>query len=461
MIFPLVVSFIYNGEDKLSFVVSIIILAIISFLLMGIRPNDKNFRMKDAFAVTGFAWLSFSLLGALPYCFSGCFTSIIDCFFESISGFTTTGATILIDIEALPKGILFWRNFSNWIGGVGVLMFMMAIMPSMNASSVNLLRAELSGPSPDKIVPKIRETAKIIYSIYISMTLLLIILFYFAGLSIYDALINSFSVAGTGGFSTLNLSITGYDNLAVEILITVFMFLFSISFTLYFFLFSKNYKKFFTDSELKVYFAIVIVAIIAITINITGFYGSIFKALRYASFQVSTVVSTAGFTTADYSLWPSLSQFILLLLMITGCCAGSTGGGVKIVRFILLLKLAKIELSKYFHPRSIQTVKINGKSISNDVVLKTGLFFYIYFAFFAISVLLISFDGKDILTNTTAVISMLSNIGPGLGNIIGPAGNYGSFSAFSKIILSFCMIAGRLEFFPVLVLFAPSIWKRY
>jgi trk system potassium uptake protein TrkH len=459
MLFPLIISIVYKGDDRLPFIISILIISTISFLLIQLKPTDKNFRTKESFTVTGLSWLSISIFGALPFLFSGYFNNIVDCLFESISGFTTTGASILTDIEALPKGILFWRSFTNWIGGVGVLLFMMAIMPSMNASSINLLRAESSGPSPDKIVPKIRETAIIIYLIYISMTVLLIFLFLIAGLPIYDALVNSFTTAGTGGFSTLNSSIAGYNNLAVEILITVFMFLFGISFTLYFYLFSSKYIKFFKDSELKFYFFVIVVSIIIITFNISGLYGGLIKALRYSSFQVSSIISTAGFSNIDYSTWPTLSHVIILFLMITGCCAGSTGGGIKLVRILLLLKLCRIELNKYFHPKSVEKVIINGKQINNDIILKTGLFFFLYFIIFLISVLFISLEDKDLLTIISSVVSALSNIGPALG-IAGPAGNYSSFSPFSKIILCFCMMAGRLEIFPILLIFAPSIWKE-
>lgn len=459
MLFPLVVSFIYGGGDHWAFLWSILILVVAGTLLAKLRPKDKNFRTRDAFVVAGFSWLLFSLFGALPFYFSGYFNSFIDCAFESISGFTTTGASILTNIEVLPKGILFWRSFSHWIGGMGVLMFMMAVMPSINASSVNLLRAESTGPSPDKIVPKIRETARIMYLIYLAMTVLLIILLKIVGLPIYDSLINAFSIAGTGGFSNMNASIGAYNNIAAEIIITVFMFLFGINFSLYFILLGRKFIKFIKDIELKIYFGIVIAAILIITVNISGLYGGIVEALRHSSFQVSSIISTTGFATADFNLWPTLSQSILVFLMVTGCCAGSTGGGIKLIRFILLIKAAKVELGKIFHPGSVKAVSINGKKVNNDIVSKTALFFFIYFAVFFVSVMLISIEGKDIVSSATSVIASLSNIGPGLG-IVGPTGNYAAFTSFSKVILSFCMIAGRLEFFPVLVLFTPSVWKK-
>ena len=459
MVFPLVVSLIYGGKDHWTFLWSMLILAIVGMLIRTVKPKDKNFRTKDAFVVAGTTWLLFSLFGALPFYFSGCFSGFIDCVFESISGFTTTGASILTDIEALPKGIAFWRSFSHWIGGMGVLMFMMAVMPSVNASSVNLLRAESTGPAPDKIVPKIRETARIMYLIYFAMTVLLIILLKIAGLPVYDALVNAFSTAGTGGFSVMAASIGAYNNIAAEIIITLFMILFGISFTLYYYLLGRKFTRFFKDEELKLYFGIIIAAILIITVNISGLYGGVVNALRHSSFQVSSIISTTGFATADFNLWPTLSHVVLVFLMVTGCCAGSTGGGLKLVRILILIKAMKIELGKIFHPGSVKAVTVNGKKVKDEIISKTALFFFLYFAVFFVSVLLISIEGMDVVSSATSVIASMSNIGPGLG-IVGPAGSYAAFSSFSKVVLSLCMIAGRLEFLPILVLFSPSVWRK-
>lgn len=454
MTVPLIVSFIYGGNDSAPFINSILICLAFGIPMSLLRPKNKNFSVKDAFAAASFTWIIFSVFGALPFFFSGCFSSFIDCVFESVSGFTTTGASILTDIESLPKGISFWRSFSHWVGGMGVIVFMMAVVPSMNASSVNLLRAESTGPSPSKIVPKLRKTAGILYLIYFTMTVVLIILLILVGLPVYDAFIHAFSTAGTGGFSNMNASVGAYGNTAAEIIITIFMFLFGISFSLYFFLLRGNLKQFFKDEELRLYIGVVLCSITIISINIFGLYDSAAVALKDSAFQVSSIITTTGFATADFNKWPSLSQGILMLIMLTGCCAGSTGGGIKLVRVIYLFKSLKIEINRILHPGITKTLMIDGKKVDNDVALKTALFIFVYLTIFVFATLVVSIDGKDITTNSTAVISMLSNVGPGL-NEVGPIGNYSSFSSFSKLVLSFCMIAGRLEFFPVLILLNP------
>jgi len=461
MLVPFVVSLIYGGGDHWAFLLSILVVAGAGVLLSLLKPKNKTFRTWDAYAAATVSWFLLSVFGALPFIISGCFSSITDCIFESVSGFTTTGATVLTDIELLPKGILFWRSLSQWIGGMGVLMFVMAAASTMHASSVNLLRAESTGPSPDKIVPKIRETAKITCLIYLSMTALLVILLCVYGLPVYDSLITSFSTAGTGGFSNMNASISAYGNTAAEIIITVFMFLFGISFTLYFMLLNRKFRKFFMDEELRLYFVITAAAIAVVTINVyaSGLYGSISESLRHSSFQISSVISTTTFSTVDYQYWPTLSKVILVTLMIFGGCAGSTSGGTKIMRVLLMAKAARIELSRLFRPGVIKTVTVNGKKIGADLVSRSALFFFVYSAIFLVAAALVSIEGKDIVSSTTAVIAALSNIGPGL-EIISPSGNYSVFTPFSKIVLSFCMVAGRLEFFPVLVFFSPSIWKK-
>lgn len=459
MIFPLIVSFVYGGDDKTAFIWTMLLLIAVGIPLSLLKPADKRFKPRDAFAAAAFSWILLSLFGALPFYFSGYFQTFTDCLFESVSGFTTTGATILANVESLPKGIVFWRSFSHWIGGMGVLVFMLAAMPSSNASSINLLRAESTGLSPDRFVPKLRETARVMYLIYFALTVLLIISLLFAGLPVFDSLVHAFSTAGTGGFSSLNAGVGAYGNVAAEIIITAFTFLFGINFALYFYFIKGNFKQVFRDEELRVYGMVVVAAIIIITANIISIYGSVSEALRHSSFQVVTIISTTGFATADFNVWPVLSRVILLLLMLTGCCAGSTGGGIKLVRFLLLFKGSIIEIKKAVHPKSVKAVALNGQKVDNNVITKTALFFFIYFSVFIISAAIISLDGKDIVSTFTSVIATLSNIGPGLG-IVGPIGNYAEFSALSKMVLSFCMIAGRLEFLPILLLLNPSAWRK-
>lgn len=458
MVFPLIASLVYGGDDKSAFLWAILLCAVIGISLSLLKPTDNTFKTKDAFAAAALAWIMFSFFGALPFYFSGYFNSMADCIFESVSGFTTTGATILTQVENLPNGILFWRSFSHWIGGMGVLVFMLAVMPN-NASSINLLKAESTGLSPDRIVPKLRETARVLYLIYLAMTVLLIILLLFAGLPLFDTLIHAFSTAGTGGFSNMNASVGAYNNIAAEIIITIFMFLFGVSFALYYYLIKGNFKQVIKDDEFRFYGLFVAAAIIIITINLTGFYGSVSEALRHSSFQVSTIISTTGFATTDFNLWPLLSRGILVLLMLTGCCAGSTGGGIKLIRIVLLFKVSIVEIKKIVYPKSVKAVTINAKQIDSETITRTAIFFFIYIFVLIASSLIISVDGKDFVSTITAVISALGNIGPGLG-IVGPVGNFSEFSSLSKIVLSFCMLAGRLEFFPILVLLNPSVWKK-
>ncbi|MCL1827884.1 MAG: TrkH family potassium uptake protein [Oscillospiraceae bacterium] len=459
MFFPLLVSLIYGRGDHTAFIFSLLITAVAGASASSVKPKDNKIRTRDAFTATALSWIIISCFGALPYYFSGCFSSVIDCVFESVSGFTTTGATILIDVEIMPEGILFWRSMSQWMGGLGILLLIPALMPSIHASSVNILRAELTGPSPHKIVPGIRETAKIIYTIYFVMTAVLFILLLISGLSVFDSLISTFSTAGTGGVSNKNASVGAFGNASAEIILTVFMFLFGISFSLYYLPFAGDLKKLVKDEELRLYLGMAFVCVIIITINTSGIYGGFLKALRYTAFQVSAAVSTTGFIDANFSLWPAMSQILLIFLMFTGSCAGSTGGGIKIVRGLLLFKMVKVELHKVFHPDSVKTVKLNGKKINPEIVSKAALFFFLYFAILLPSTALIAADSKDILTSAEAVFASLNNIGPEFG-LIGAAGSYYEFSVLSKIILSFNMVAGRLEIIPVLVLFTPAAWKK-
>jgi len=459
MVLPVIVSIIYGGEDLPAFLFSIAIMLAASSPLLLIKPEEKKFRNVEGFVAAALSWLVLSLAGALPFVLCGHFESFIDCFFESVSGFTTTGVTALPNVTALPKGILFWLSISHWIGGMGVLVFILAIMPSSSASAVNLLKAESSGPSPSKLVPRIRKTAEIMYMIYVAMTLIQIPLLCLTGLPLFDAIIHAFGTAGTGGFSSMSASVGTYNNVAAEIVISVFMLLFGVNFTLYFHLMRKEVGLFFKDEELRFYIGVVLVSIVFIMINIRPLYAGWGEALRHSSFQVSSFVTSTGYFSTDFNRWPSASKAVIVMLMLIGASAGSTSGGIKMIRIVTIAKAVRLELSRIVHPRLVKTVKINGKLVDDELLLKSCLFVLAYLLIAVFSVILISFDGKDLVTNVTAVIAMLSNVGVGLSEV-GPQGGYAAFSPLSKVILSFCMLAGRLEIYPVLLLFVPSIWRR-
>lgn len=461
MLPSLLVAFIYNEGDALSFIISILIVAVIGFGLIHIKTTTSNIYARDGFAIVALSWILVSAFGALPYVISGSIPSLMDALFESISGFSTTGSSILKNIEALSKGILFWRSFTHWMGGMGVLVLMLAILSSVNASTLHIMRAEATGPSPGKVVPKIGQTAKILYAIYTTLTAIQIVFLLIGGMSLYDAMIHAFSTAGTGGFSNMNTSVAAYGSVYIETVITVFMLLFGINFTLYYMSFKGGIKAVLRDEELRFYFGVVAISIILITININGtVYNSIGEAIRYASFQVSSIITTTGFITADFNLWPVFSQIILLLLMFIGASTGSTGGGIKCLRIILLFKIIKREITRINHPRVVQSVKINGHVVDEEILSGVMAFFFFLILIFSISVLVVSLEGRDIITSVTSVITAINNVGPGLGELVGPTGNFAELSTLSKAVLSFCMIVGRLEVYPIMLLFFPSFWKR-
>ncbi|MGI6537315.1 MAG: TrkH family potassium uptake protein [Caldicoprobacterales bacterium] len=460
MLPSLLVAFIYREAAAVSFAISIFILSAAGFALLSIKTPITRIYPRDGFAVVALSWIFVSVFGALPFMLSGSIPSIIDAFFESASGFSTTGASILRDVESLPKSILFWRSFTHWMGGMGVLILMIAILPSVNPSIINIMKAESTGPSPGKFVPKIRQTAEILYIIYVLLTAINVVLLLAGGMPLYDALLNAFGTAGTGGFSIRNASISAYDSVYIETIITIFMFLFGVNFTLYFMVFKRNIKSFLCDEELRFYLGIVLSAIVIIVINIYNtVYQSVGESIRYAAFQVSSVITTTGYATADFNTWPVLSQIILILLMFIGANAGSTAGGIKCIRVLLLFKIIKREIARINHPRAVQTVKLNGRIVDEETLSGTMAFFFFWILIFSLSVLLVSLESKDLITSTTAVIATLNNIGPGLG-MVGPTGNYADFSVFSKAVLSICMIVGRLEIYPIMLLFVPSFWKR-
>lgn len=457
----LVVSLIYSQGDFLSFVIAIAAIALSGALMQCIKTRSNDIYIREGFAIVALSWILVSIFGALPYIISGAIPNALDAIFESVSGFTTTGASILTDIEVLPKGILFWRSFTNWMGGMGVLVLLIAVLPSVKGNTLFILKAETTGPSPNKLVPKIKETAKILYLIYILLTFLQIIFLLFGGMSFYDALIHSFATAGTGGFSNKNASISAFNSLYIEIVIAAFMFLFGINFTLFFSMIKGSLKNIFKDEELRFYTLTIIISIILISINTYGrIYNSVAESLRYSFFQVNSIISTTGFNTFDFSLWPLFSQIILMLLMFTGATAGSTGGGLKCIRILIFFKVIKREIVRIIHPRSVGVITFNGKKLEEDNVRGILVYLGIISVIMFISILLISLDGKDFMTTASSVITTINNIGPGFGEV-GPAGNFSGFSQLSKTTLSLLMLLGRLEIYPVLLLILPKFWKKH
>lgn len=457
---PLLIALYYGEGDAKSFLLTIFIGAPIGFILSNIKAEKKAIYAKEGFLIVGFAWIIISAIGALPFVISGAIPSFIDAFFETVSGFTTTGATILTAIEGLPKGILFWRSFTHWIGGMGFLIFMLALIPSLGSNSIHLLKAESPGPSPGKIVPKIKETAKILYLIYFALTLIEGILLMCAGMNLYDAVIHAMGTAGTGGFSNMNASIAAFNSPAIEWIITIFMLIFGINFALYFQILKGNFKGFFKNEELRYYLLIILSAFILITVNIISLNGGdIILSVRQSAFQVSSIVTSTGFATVDFNFWPTLSKLIIVMLMFVGAMAGSTGGGIKTVRIVIMLKAIKREINKIVHPKRVNSVKIDGKTVDEDIIHGVFLFIGAYIIISLIAIFIISFDNFDVVTTVTSVITTMSNIGPGL-EVVGPAGNFAAFSPLSKLVLSFCMLAGRLEIYPMLIMFSPSIWRK-
>ena len=460
MLPSLIVALINHEKAAIAFALTIGIVAVIGAALLRLKTPKTRIFTRDGFAIVSLSWILVTLFGALPFLLSGSIPSFIDALFETASGFSTTGASILRNVEALPKSLLFWRSSTHWLGGMGILVLMIAILPS-TASTINIMIAESPGPSPGKLVPKIRETAKILYIIYIAMTAVLVVLLLLGGMPLFDALIHAFGTASTGGFSSRNASVGAYYSVYIDVVITVFLFLFGVNFTLYYYLFLKrDFKSVLRDEELRFYFGVVIGAIVLIALNIKGtLYQTIGEAIRYASFQVTSIISTAGFATADFNLWPSFSKIILVLLMLTGSCAGSTAGGIKCVRIVLLLKIIRREITRLIHPNAVQPVKLNGRRVDEETLSGVMAFFFFWMLIIAVSVLIVSLDGKDLVTSTTAVLATVNNVGPGLG-AVGPTGNFADFSALSKTVMSLCMLIGRLEVYPIMLLCFPSFWKR-
>ena len=405
------------------------------------------------------SWIILSVAGALPFIFSGSIKNVVDALFETVSGFTTTGASILPDVESLSHCILFWRSFTHWIGGMGVLVFVLAILPMTGGYHMNLMKAESPGPAVSKLAPKVKTTAKILYGIYIAMTLLEIIFLLVGQMPLFDALTTSFGTAGTGGFGIKNNSIAGCSPY-LQVVITIFMILFGINFNVYFLFLVRKPKQALKVEEARYYLGIIAVTTAIITFFIASNYDSIAEDLRHAAFQVASIITTTGFATTDFNMWPQVPKTILVLLMFIGACAGSTGGGIKVSRFVILMKTVGKELKQFVHPKNVKKIQMDGRVIEHEVVRSVNVFLVSYVLIFAFSVLLIGFDNKDLITNFTAVAATFNNIGPGL-ELVGPTENFGIFSDGAKIVLIFDMLAGRLEIFPLLLLFVRDTWKKF
>lgn len=458
LLLPCLVSLCYQERVGLIYLLVAAVCLVLGIAMTVKKPDDTVFYLKEGCVTTALSWIFMSFFGALPFWLSREIPSLTDALFETVSGFTTTGASILVDVEALSYTALFWRSFTHWIGGMGVLVFLLAIISLSGGSNINLLRAESPGPSVGKLVPKMKHTARILYLIYLGMTLLEVVLLVLGKMSLFEALTTSFGTAGTGGFGVKADSIGGYSPY-IQWVVTIFMIAFGVNFNAYYFILFHNAKKALHMEEVRYYLAIIAGAVGILLLDTVKIYGNFTDALRHSAFQVASIMTTTGFSTGDFDLWSQTSKTVLVLLMFIGACAGSTGGGIKVSRFIILIKTIFKELNSYIHPRSIKKITYDDRPIEHEVMRSTNVYFITFVILFAASVLAISFEGWDLTTNFTAVAATINNIGPGL-ELVGPSKNFAFFSPFSKFVLMFDMLAGRLELFPLLILFHPAIWME-
>ena len=460
MLFPMLCAACY-GEWYLlpAFLLPAVLLAVLGLAASLRTPKNTTIFARDGLAIVALVWVLMSAFGALPFVISGEIPSFIDAFFETVSGFTTTGSTILTDVEALSHGTLFWRSFAHWVGGMGVLVLAMAVLPMTDGRAMHLMRAEVPGPTVGKISSKLSDSAKILYAIYFAMTLAEVILLCAGGMPLFDSLIHAFGTAGTGGFSNKGLSVGAYNNPYFEIVIGVFMLLFGINFNLYYFLLLRRFRDAFCSEEMLTYLGIVAFSTVTITLNILHLYDGVGTALRTAFFQVSSIITTTGYASADFNLWPTYARTVICILTFIGACAGSTAGGLKISRIVIFFKAAKQDLNKMLHTHAVTTVRFEGKPLDEKVLRGVHNYFNIYMLLLAVSILLISLDGFDLVTTFTSVLTCFNNVGPGL-EVVGPMGNFAGFSAPAKLLLSFDMLAGRLELYPMLALFSPRLWQK-
>lgn len=455
-----VVGLIYREKSAWAIFATMLLCLVIGVPMVLLkRPKQAVFYAKDGFVSVGLSWVVLSVMGALPFVISGSIPHPVDALFETVSGFTTTGSSILSDVEALPKCMLFWRSFTHWVGGMGVLVFMLTILPMSGGYHMNLMRAESPGPSVERFVPTVKSTAKILYGIYICLSLLELLLLLVGKMPMFDALTLTFGTAGTGGFGIKNDSIGSYTTYQ-QTVITIFMILFGVNFNVYFLFLLKKIRQGLKNEELRAYLGIILGAILLITVNIAGKFGNPFLAFHHAAFQVGSIITTTGYSTVDFDTWPTFSKTVLVLLMFIGASAGSTGGGIKVSRIVILAKSVKKELKQYLHPHSISKIKMDGKPVEHEVVRSINVFLIAYLLIYAVSMLIVSLDNFDFTTTFTSVAATINNIGPGL-DLVGPAANFGILSVPSKLVLVFDMLAGRLEIFPLLLLFVPDTWRKF
>ena len=458
LVLPALVGLIYREHASVSYLAVAVLCLILGVLLTHKKPRSTNLYTREGFVAVALSWIIMSIFGAIPFVLTGDIPFYVDALFETISGFTTTGSSILTDVESISKASLFWRSFSHWIGGMGVFVFIMAILPMMGGSTMNLMKAESPGPSVSKLVPHVKDTAKILYGIYIAITICEATILRALGMPLFDSLTTTFGTVGTGGFGIRNDSIAGYSP-AIQITITVFMILSGINYTAYFYILTGKIKELFKIEEVRWYLAIIFGWVAVITWNVRSLYPTFSETLRHAFFQVGSIITTSGYATTDFDLWPALSKTLLVTLMFIGACAGSTSGGIKVSRILILLKTIRKELSLIIHPRQVKKIRMDGHPVDHETLRSANVFLVVYFVLLLTSMLLISVDEFDFSTNFTSVVTVLNNIGPGL-NLVGPTQNFSIFSPFSKFVLMFDMLAGRLELFPMMILLMPSTWKR-
>lgn len=460
LLLPVIVGAIYGEKNEIiAFMIPIVVLVLVYLIFGRKKPEDSMIYGKDGMIIVASAWILWSLFGALPFTISGAIPFYVDAFFETVSGFTTTGSTILRDIESLPQSMHFWRAFTHWIGGMGVLVFVMVLTSLDRKNTMHLMRAEVPGPEKDKLVPKMMDSARILYGMYFVLTVIEVILLMAGGLNLFDSMIHSFSTAGTGGFSNYAASVGHFNSAYVDGVITVFMILFGINFNLYYLLLLRDFKPVFTNEELRTYLGIIAASALFITMNIAGQYETLSEAFRYAIFQIGAIITTTGFATADYCLWPMFSQCILLTLMVCGACASSTGGGIKVSRVIVIIKSIAKEIKQMVHPKSVNAIRVNGKKMGPDLVKNIYIYMISYVVIMVVSVLLISINNMDFGTTFTSVLTTMNNVGPGIGGV-GPTGSFADFSPFSKLVFCFDMLAGRLEIFPFLMFLTAFRWRK-